>query len=71
MRESLHAKVIFRAAQAMGGASALAEAVGVSVQEVQSWMRSEAPIPEPVYCALLDAITDDVLGKLRNQKQES
>ena len=71
MRESLHVKVVFRAAEVMGGAAALAKAVGVPLQEVQAWMRSEAPIPAPVYFALLDAITEDVLGELRRREQES
>ena len=71
MRESLHVKVIFHAAQIVGGTSALAEAVGVSVQDIQSWMRSEAPIPEPVYFELLDAITEDVLAGLPSRNRES
>ena len=64
MRESLHCKVVFRAAQIVGGASALAEALEVSLREVQAWMRSEVPIPEPVYAELLDVIAEDTLGKL-------
>jgi DNA-binding transcriptional regulator YdaS (Cro superfamily) len=64
MQESVHVKVVFRAAQIKGGAGALAQALGVSLQEVQSWMRGEMPIPERVYLELLDAITEDVLREI-------
>ena len=71
MRESLHVKVVLRAAQIIGGASALAEALGVSLREVQAWMRSEVPIPESVYCELLDVIAEDTLGKLSSGTNRS
>lgn len=64
MSESLHTRVIFHAAQIMGGAAALAQALGVSITEVQAWMRSEIPIPEPRYAELLDVIAEDTLNKL-------
>ena len=57
----MHAKVVFRAAQIKGGAVALSQALGVPLSEVQAWMRSEAPIPEPVFARLLDIIVEDTL----------
>ena len=64
MRESMHVKVVFRAAEISGGAEALARALGVPLSEVQSWMRSEAPVPDRVFAALLDAIIEDTLREL-------
>ena len=64
MRESMHVKVVFRAAQISGGAEALSQALGVPLREVQAWMRSEAPIPEEVFSRLLDTIIEDTLRKL-------
>lgn len=64
MRESPHTRVIFHAAQLKGGTSALADALGVSVTDLQAWMRSEVPIPARVYSDLLDVIAEDTLSKL-------
>ena len=62
MRESLQAKVVFRAAQLRGGSSELALVLRVSVHDVQAWMRSDSPIPEPVYFELLDIIAKDAVA---------
>ena len=64
MRESMHAKIVFRAAQIRGGAVALAQALGVPLSEVQAWMRSERPVPERVFARLLDTIVEDTLRTL-------
>jgi hypothetical protein len=71
VRESLHSKILFRAVQVTGGTLALAKALGVSVTEIQAWMRSEAPIPEPVYFELLRTIADDAVGNLPNFRPSS
>jgi hypothetical protein len=64
MRESLHVRVAFRAAQIKGGVTSLAQALGVSLDELQSWMRSEAPVPDGILLQLLDMITDDTLVRI-------
>ena len=70
MRESVHVKVVFRAAEIRGGAQALARALGVPLSEVQSWMRSETPLPERVLTELLDTIIEDALHKLARPANE-
>jgi hypothetical protein len=67
MRESVHVKVVFRAAEIRGGAESLSRTLGVSLSEVQSWMRSEAPVPDRVFAQLLDTIIDDTLRRLGNE----
>ena len=64
MRESVHVKVVLRAAEIRGGAEPLSRALGVPLREVQSWMRSEAPLPECVFAKLLDTIVEDALRDL-------
>jgi hypothetical protein len=68
MRESIHAKVVFRAAQISGGAVALSQALGVPLSVVQAWMRSEAPIPERLFARLLDMIVEDNLRTLATNR---
>ena len=68
VRESMHAKVVFRAAQIKGGAVALSQALDVPLSEVQAWMRSEAQIPEPVFARLLDMIVEDTLRTLMGNR---
>lgn len=65
MRESVHVKVVFRAARIKGGAEELARYLGVTLHEVQAWMRAEEPIPDRVYTILLDTIIEDTLQQLR------
>ena len=66
MRETFHVKVILRAAEITGGAVTLSQALGVSLHQVQVWMRGETPIPDVVMGRLLDTITDDTLRRLGN-----
>ena len=61
MRESVHVKVVLRAAEIKGGARPLSQALGVSLGEVQCWMRSEAPLPERIFAELLDTIIEYTL----------
>ena len=68
MRESIHAKVVLRAAQIRGGAVALSQALGVPLSEVQAWMRSETSIPEQVFVGLLDMIVEEAWRSLTNDR---
>lgn len=72
MRESLHSKIIFRAAHIKGGAGPLAQALGVSVPDVQAWMHSTSPLPDQHIGRLLDIIAEGALRDLdeRNRSMD-
>jgi hypothetical protein len=48
-----------RAAQAMGGADALAVKLGVSALQLQRWMNGDEPIPTDIFLLAVDLIEDN------------
>lgn len=64
MGESLHVKLILRAAALVGGAAPLAKRLGVTLSDVQSWARSAVPVPSWVFVKLVDIISDETLREV-------
>lgn len=64
MGESLHVRLILRAAEIMGGVAPLAQHLEVALSDVQSWARSSVPLPAWVFMKLVDIVADDALREV-------
>jgi hypothetical protein len=62
--ESLHVRLILRAAEIMGGVAPLAQHLGVALSDVQSWAGSAVPLPPWAFEKLVDIISDEALREV-------
>jgi hypothetical protein len=69
--ESLHSRLVLRAADIKGGPGALAQALDVSLAAVQAWMRAAAPLPPWVFFALVDIIYEEQLRDIEHERSAS
>lgn len=56
-------RTIQRAAEALGGERALADALGVKAEDVARWLAGTAPAEDAVYLAALDIVAQGCLRK--------
>lgn len=63
-------RTIRRAVEALGSEKALADALGVSVEEVKSWLSEEGAPDDRAYFAALDIVAVGPLFSGRSGKQE-
>jgi hypothetical protein len=62
--DQLHALMLRRAAEAIGGEERLAVQLGVSHAHLVPWMQGIAALPFQIFDALLDILLDDEVEKV-------
>jgi hypothetical protein len=63
---AVHMRVLKEAAKVVRGTDALAAALGVTLQELVSWMRGDSVPPTPVFLQALDIIAGGPVYKHRS-----
>ena len=61
MRTLLHTRTVSRAVEAAGTPQGLADALGVSIEELRRWHEGESEIPTPVFIRLMDIIASGMM----------
>ena len=63
--DHIYLRVLHEACKTLGGEHQLAQHLGVTVDEIERWLRGEAMPPDPVFLACLDVLQ----GKPRRTAQ--
>jgi hypothetical protein len=63
------ARLLRRAAQIAGGASALAGSLGVSEEALGLWMEGKARMPDRVFLAAADLVLEDDIARAAHDRR--
>jgi len=61
--KDLHQTVLIRACQITGGEQALAEKLGLPLDETKEYLRGSRPVPPPAYMKAIDIVVEDSLRR--------